>query len=95
MQVCLLKNLIYTYITNSYLKYAIGYEIGGYGSCKGDSGGPIAYFSTEERLGQYRFIQLGIAQGGIGACGDPTLPAIYVRLEDKEVFQFINKSNLI
>ena len=70
----------------------IGYEIGGYGSCKGDSGGPIAYFSTEHNSGQYRFIQLGIVQGGIGTCGDPTLPAIYVRLEDKEVLQFIKKS---
>lgn len=69
-----------------------GYELGGYGSCKGDSGGPIVFFQPGEKSGRDRFVQVGTVQGGIGKCGDASFPAIYVRLEDKEVLEFIKSS---
>ncbi|TRY70058.1 hypothetical protein TCAL_06143 [Tigriopus californicus] len=67
---------------------------GNYGSCKGDSGSPLFQFS-QSRL---KFIQQGIVSGGIGSCGDPKYPSIYVRLEDPEILKFIKstiKDNLV
>lgn len=68
----------------------LGYEFPNTGSCKGDSGGPIVYFYPGNRAGEDKYIQIGIVQGGIGLCGYPQYPAIYVRLEDKEVLDFVN-----
>eukprot|EP00095_Tigriopus_kingsejongensis_P006009 maker-scaffold245_size240363-snap-gene-1.27 protein:Tk06009 transcript:maker-scaffold245_size240363-snap-gene-1.27-mRNA-1 annotation:"ankyrin repeat protein" len=59
---------------------------GTYGSCEGDSGSPLFQFSQTE----LRFIQQGIVSGGVGSCGDPRFPSIYVRLEDPEIWEFIN-----
>ena len=68
-----------------------GYEIGGYGSCRGDSGGPISRFVTEDGFDNRRYVQVGIVQGGFGRCGDPNKPGIYVRLEDIFIFNFITR----
>ena len=62
-----------------------GYEAGGYGSCNGDSGGPLVQFSSEEN----KYVQIGIVSGGIGQCGDPNFPGVYVRLENKLALSFI------
>ena len=63
-----------------------GYEIeDAKGACEGDSGGPIFKFEPNEE----RFTQIGVVQGGLGKCGDPTLPAIFIRLEDPEIISFI------
>lgn len=67
---------------------------GNYGSCKGDSGSPLFQFSQSK----LKFVQQGIVSGGIGSCGDPRYPSIYVRLEDPEIFNFIQsilKDNLV
>ena len=60
-----------------------GYEAGEYGSCHGDSGGPIVQNVNE------KYVQIGLVQGGVGVCGDPTFPAIYIRLEESYTLQFI------
>ena len=65
----------------------IAYEVSDYGSCEGDSGGPIVRFDPETN----RFQLIGIVQGGIGTCGDPSFPAIYVRIEDTEIFNFLTQ----
>ena len=36
-----------------------------------------------------KFTQVATVHGGVGKCGDTSLPGIYVRLDDQEIFQFI------
>ena len=62
-----------------------GYEAGGYGSCVGDSGGPVMQVIDGKHT------QIGLVQGGVGICGDPTIPAIFIRLEDFETLSFIKR----
>ena len=64
----------------------LGYHAGITGlSCNGDSGGPLVEFnSTEEH-----YVQVGIAQGG--TCMSRTKPAIFSRIEDPDIFEFITK----
>ncbi len=66
-----------------------GYEIGGPGSCKGDSGGPIVrYIDVEDR---YELV--GIVQGGVAECGHPDFPGIFVRIGEPEVLSFIKDAS--
>ena len=66
-----------------------GYEVDGYGSCSGDSGGPIVRLLQEEGLSKVRYVQIGVVSGGLGGCREGELPAVYVRLEDEYVLGFI------
>ena len=34
-------------------------------------------------------VQIATVQGGVGACGDPDYPGIFVRLDNPRVFSFI------
>ncbi len=70
----------------------IGYEFGGSGSCKGDSGGPLMRYTYEDGPSSAKFVQQGIVQGGVGTCGSKDFPSIYVRLRDPEVLEFIQLS---
>ncbi len=56
-----------------------GYEFGGLGSCKGDSGGPLIKFEHDNGPGVAQYTQFGVVQGGVGACGSGDFPSIYVR----------------
>ncbi len=38
------------------------------------------------------FVQIGIVQGGVGKCGSRDFPSIYVRLEQEDVYDFINEA---
>ena len=67
-------------------------EVDGYGSCEGDSGGPLVYLQVGSSAERDKYIQLGIVQGGIGKCGDASFPAIYIRLEDKDVLDFVKEA---
>ncbi len=60
----------------------------GPGSCKGDSGGPLVKFddSTE------KYEQVGIVQGGVSECGDEDYPGVFVRVGDREILNFIQRS---
>ena len=60
----------------------------GSGSCSGDSGGPLVFH--EKTSNRYR--QIGIVQGGAGACGSQIFPGIYARLDDYDVLSFIYKT---
>ncbi|TRY79521.1 hypothetical protein TCAL_12893 [Tigriopus californicus] len=64
-----------------------GYELGNFGSCSGDSGGPIVRLLTTPP--NIRYIQVGIVQGGVGDCGDSRYPGIYIRLDDPDILAFI------
>jgi len=59
---------------------------GNQGSCKGDSGGPLVTqdFETDQ------WIQIATVQGAIRDCGDVDYPGLYIRLDDPNVFSFIN-----
>lgn len=50
-------------------------------SCNGDSGSPVI------RHG----VQVGLVSFGSSVCGDGTLPAVYVRLEEPTVHNFITQ----
>ena len=64
-----------------------GYEVGGYGACQGDSGGPIVRFVTSGSF--IRYILVGVVQGGVGTCGDSKIPGIFVRMEAREIGEFV------
>ena len=64
-----------------------GDDFDGFGSCDGDSGGPVAVLEDSDL--PHRFMQVGLVQGGVGACGDRDMPGIYVRLKDPEILNFI------
>jgi secreted trypsin-like serine protease len=41
---------------------------------------------------QPRYVLVGVVTGGIGECGNPRFPAVYVRIEDREVFDFVQST---
>ncbi len=77
---------------NKDFTYLLGYEFGGSGSCKGDSGGPLMRYTYDNGPASAKFVQQGIVQGGVGTCGSKDFPSIYVRIRDPEVFEFIQIS---
>ena len=67
-----------------------GYEGGVSGiSCNGDSGGPLVIFNSRDR----QYFQVGIVSGG--SCGSMTDPSVFVRLENREVLEFITENALV
>ena len=66
-----------------------GDDFNGFGSCEGDSGSPLIKYDSTTGGGQ--FTQIGMVQGGVGACGDRKIPSIYIRLRDPEIMSFIRK----
>jgi len=65
-----------------------GTDIGGQGSCHGDSGGPLMYYNRKTSS----WIQFASVQGSVGDCGDIDYPSIYIRLDHSSVLKFIAKS---
>ena len=68
--------------------WIIGEDFNGFGSCKGDSGGAVIRHDTIDG----HFEQIALVQGGVGGCGERTLPGIYIRLKDPEIHSFIRES---
>ncbi len=62
-----------------------GSDVGGQGSCKGDSGGPLLFYDKDTD----NWIQFALVQGVARDCGDIDYPGIYIRLEDPAIFSFI------
>ena len=58
----------------------------GWGSCSGDSGGPLMKERTDKAG---RFYQIGVLHGGVSECGNSQYPNIYARLEDPEILSFV------
>ena len=54
-------------------------------TCRGDSGGPLVEFNSEEE----HYVQVGIVSGG--ACQSENEPAVFARIEDDNIFQFIRR----
>ena len=46
-------------------------------------------FVPGESSHEDRYVQIGVVQGGLGRCGDASLPAIFTRTEDEEIFDFV------
>ena len=66
--------------------HVLGYHGGVTGlSCRGDSGGPLVEFNSKDEY----YVQVGIVAGG--ACNSSTEPAIFARIEDYQIFEFITK----
>jgi hypothetical protein len=55
------------------------------GPCKGDTGSPLMYYSLENK----RYLQIATVHGGVGECGDPDYPAIFIRLDHPSIINFI------
>ena len=58
-----------------------------FGTCKGDSGGPIRVFDDSD----WKFRQIGIVHGSAASCDGSRFPGIFVRLDDPEVLNFIQR----
>ena len=56
-----------------------------FGTCKGDSGGPIRVFDDSD----WKFRQIGVVHGSAASCDGSRFPGIFVRLDDPEVLNFI------
>ena len=67
------------------------FQLGGGGSCKGDSGGPLMHFVSDGGEEPY-YVQVGVVHGGIGECGSKDFPGIYARLEDEDNLNFIRQA---
>ena len=63
--------------------------MGGFGSCPGDSGGPLMRFDVASD--PPRYVQVGVVHGAVRRCGDRRFPGIYARLEDPDVMAFIRR----
>ena len=48
-------------------------------------------FSQMENPRRARYVQVGVVQGGVGACGSRDFPSVYVRLEHPEVLRFVKE----
>ena len=58
-----------------------------FGTCKGDSGGPIRVFDDSD----WKFRQIGVVHGSAASCDGSRFPGIFVRLDDPEVLNFIQR----
>ena len=67
------------------------FQLGGEGSCDGDSGGPLFIFNDDPS--DPFFTQVAIVSGGkpnSGPCS-PSAPGIYTRIDDPQVFAWIQE----
>ena len=55
-----------------------------YGTCSGDSGGPALFFDGIKNQ------QLGVVHGSITSCDGSRFPSIFVRLDNPDVFRWID-----
>lgn len=67
-----------------------GYELGGYGTCRGDSGAPLVFYQAEGNAEDDHYVQLGILHGSAKSqCSDKNYPSVFARLEDSEIWSFV------
>ena len=56
----------------------------GDGTCRGDSGGPTLFYDGIKNQ------QLGVVHGAITSCDGTRFPSIFVRIDDPDVFNWID-----
>jgi hypothetical protein len=61
-----------------------GFVNGNLGSCRGDSGGPLLWFNTDED----KMVQIGI-HSGAASCASIDFPEIYGNLADEFTLKFV------
>ena len=61
-----------------------GFVNGNLGSCRGDSGGPLLWFDTNED----KMVQIGI-HSGAASCASKDFPEIYGNLADEFTLKFV------
>ena len=65
----------------------LGYEAGLSGlTCGGDSGSPLVVYDSQNE----QYTQIGIVSGG--QCSSLKMPAVFVRIEEQEILEFIYKT---
>ena len=76
-----------------------GFDSGG--TCPGDSGGPLLTSVEDLETLETKAQQVGVLHGGLEACSNANFPAIYVRLDNPSIHQWLmsqifgdQKSNL-
>ena len=64
-----------------------GYEAGVSGlTCGGDSGSPLVIYDSQNE----QYTQIGIVSGG--QCSSLKFPAVFVRIEEQKILEFIYKT---
>jgi hypothetical protein len=61
----------------------------GQGSCTVDFGGPLVLYQTSEDFKTKMYLQVGIASGARAGCSRSKFPAIFARLQDRDVLRFL------
>lgn len=62
-----------------------GFDLGGKGSCYGDSGGPLFGYYADARAG----LQTGIVSWGVKSCAQAHTYGVYTRISNPEIRKFI------
>merc|ERR1712193_409208 len=62
-----------------------GNRFRGGGTCRGDSGGPLLINVGNLDVTQ----QIGVLHGGLEQCNNKRYPAIYVRLDNPSIYQWL------
>ena len=58
-------------------------------NCKFFSWGFIEAITINFFSDDFTYVQIGVVHGSVGECGDQIFPAIYAKLDDPEIFYFI------
>ena len=58
-----------------------------HGSCAGDSGSPAIRKNHRKNA----FEQIAVVHGSVGSCRADIFPSVFTRLDDPNIFDFVNK----
>ena len=71
------------------IDYFLYSGFGSGGTCPGDSGGPLLTSVEDLETLETKAQQVGVLHGGLEACSNANFPAIYVRLDNPSVHQWL------
>ena len=65
-----------------------------YGTCAGDSGGPLLTDFLDRKSGEILYKLLGVVHGGVVECDNSEYPAIYTKISTPKIYKWIEENIL-